>query len=40
MAELGDEEIEMHKRIGEFIEDKPVYELITVGQKQNIYLIR
>ena len=33
MAELGDQETELHKSVGDFLSDKDIYELITVGEK-------
>lgn len=36
MAELGEHEEDLHKQIGNFLNDKPIYELVTVGDKASL----
>lgn len=36
MAELGDYEEILHKEVGNYLIDKPIYELVTVGDKAKI----
>jgi UDP-N-acetylmuramoyl-tripeptide--D-alanyl-D-alanine ligase len=36
MAELGEYEESLHKEVGVFLKDKPIFELITVGKKAEL----